>query len=652
MPVLDATKLVKTYSGRVVLRDVTLTLRRGERVGLVGNNGSGKSTLARVLCGTLSADDGEIARRRGARVEYLAQEPVLPARSSVRSIVLASLTDWMGAKERYDRLTEEITDTAGASGNAVDRLIEAQAQAADEIERLGGWERVHEAEAILANLGIHDPDRKVGSLSGGERRRVALARLLVGSPDLAILDEPTNHLDVATIEWLEDYLAERFTGALLLITHDRAVLDRVTSRTLELHDGTLRSYAGGYARYLEAKAEREALEARTESNRQNFLRRELEWLRRQPKARTTKQKARIGRADAALSVNAPARERTVELRAHAQWQGKTILSLSGLKLERDGKELIGGLDLDLRPGQRLGVIGPNGCGKTSLLLCLQGLLPLAGGEITLGTNTRIGYLDQARSGLDPQASVRDAVAGEISEVEIGGERIQIGGYLERFLFDRRAQRIQVSELSGGERGRVCLARLLWQKSNLLLLDEPTNDLDVSTLGALEAMLVEYPGSALIVSHDRWFLDRVATSLLVFEGGGRVVAHAGGYSDYRERMRAQMTTPGSARRSDGKRAAQKNDPATRGEKRPPSPARVKRLGYVEQRELDGLFERIEEAEARAEALEKRLSDPETYKRDGDAVAELQAAFDEAREEVETLTARWEELESRKAEAGSG
>jgi ATP-binding cassette subfamily F protein uup len=643
MPVLDATQISKSYAERAVLEDVTLTLRTGEHVGLVGNNGSGKSTLGRILAGIEEPDAGEIARRRGTRVDYLAQEPLLPDEESVRDVVLASLDAWRRAKQRYDELTTAIGD-ASHDPDDVDALIAEQADAGEELERQGGWERMHEAESILSHLGIHDPECKIATLSGGERRRVALARLLVGNPDLAILDEPTNHLDVETIEWLEEYLLRRFRGALLLITHDRAVLDRVTTRTLELDHGTLTSYAGGYALYLEARAERQAHAERTERNRQNFLRRELEWLRRQPKARSTKQKARVGRAEDAIGQEGPRRDKSAELRAYSERLGKTILSASGLRIEREGRCLIDALDLDLAQGQRIGVIGPNGSGKTSLLLALQGELEPSGGELTVGDNTHFGYLDQARSGLDGDKSVREAVAEEAGEVEIGGERMQVGSYLERFLFDRRQQRIKVSELSGGERARVCLAKLLWQRTNLLLLDEPTNDLDVATLSALEAMLVEYGGSALIVSHDRWFLDRVATWILAFDGEGGVELHAGNYSEYRERMDAQRAATTKARAA--KKAAASGS-TENGNKRGQRKHSGK-LTFAEQRELDGLFERIDEAEGKATEIEQRLADPATYQAGRDEVATLQAAFDAARGEAEALHARWESLEAKKAE----
>jgi ATP-binding cassette subfamily F protein uup len=480
----------------------------------------------------------------------------------------------------------------------------------------------------------------VDSLSGGERRRVALARVLVSEPDLAILDEPTNHLDIATIEWLEAHLGQRFRGALLLITHDRQLLDRVATRTLDLEDGRLFSYTGGYAAYLEARAERLAHAERSERNRQNFLRREIEWLRRQPKARAGKQKARIGRAEEALGKSAPKQEQTADLSLDSERLGKTILELKDLQVTRGGQLCVDGLDLALAAGQRIGLVGPNGSGKTSLLLTLLGELEPSGGRVELGANTQIGYLDQARSGLEEGKSIREAVAGEISEIEIGGQTMQAGAYLERFLFDRRQQRLQVGELSGGERARVCLARLLWQKTNLLLLDEPTNDLDVATLGALEAMLIDYTGSALIVSHDRWFLDRVATHILAFEGEGRVVLHAGSYSQWREREAAREA--GAARDA---RAGTSRAKGRSADNRAPSGG--KKLTYAERIELDGLVERIEQAESVAEAIEARLADPAIYTSGGDQGASIRSELEAAQAEVTELTARWELLEEKKA-----
>jgi ATP-binding cassette subfamily F protein uup len=636
MSILDATRLTRSYADRTILADVSLTLEEGERVGLVGRNGSGKSTLGRILAGIETPDSGEIARGRGTSVDYLAQEPLLPENESVRSVVLASLSDWTRQRERYDSLTAALAEATGD----IDGLIAEQAEAGEALERLGGWERMHEAEAILGHLGLRDLARTAATLSGGERRRVALARLLIGEPDLAILDEPTNHLDVETIEWLEEHLTQRFRGALLLITHDRAVLDRVTTRTLELERGRLTSYAGGYALYLEARAEREAHAERTERNRQNFLRREIEWLRRQPKARGTKQKARIARAEAAISREPPRRERSADLQAHSERLGKTILSLSGLRIERDGRCLVDSLDLDLAQGQRIGIVGPNGSGKTSLLLAIQGQLATSGGSLTMGEKTRVGYLDQERTGLDPEKSIREAVAGEGEVLEIGGEALQVGAYLERFLFDRRQQRVRVSELSGGERARVCLAKLLWQKTNLLLLDEPTNDLDVDTLSALEAMLVDYGGSALIVSHDRWFLDRVTTSILALDGAGHAELHAGNYSDYRERIGARKARSGGSAPE-----AQPSMPQLSAEKKATAPPA--KLSYAEQRELEGLFTQIEAAEGRVAEVENQLADPEIYQGDHSMITALQSELAEAREEVEQLTVRWEELEAKKA-----
>jgi len=636
MPILDATALKKVVADRTLFSEVSFTIRRGEKVGLVGHNGSGKSTLGRVLAGLEEPDDGYIARRRGATFDYLAQEPRLPPGRTIREVVQASLRDWNETRLRFETLTEALST---ASGQQAVRLAAQQAEVGEALERRGGWEREHEAEATISHLGLPDASRRIETLSGGEARRVALARVLVAAPDLAILDEPTNHLDIETIEWLEETLRDRFPGALLLISHDRSVLDHVTTRTLEIHDAALTSYDGGYAAYLLAKAQRQVLAERTERNRQNFLRREVEWLRRAPKARGTKQKARIGRAVAAQAREAPKPERLAELSLRGERQGKTILEISNLVLERDGRRLIDGLELALRPGQRIGIVGPNGSGKTSLLLAVQGELAPLRGEIVRGANTKIGYLDQGRGHLDDQATLREASVGDASEIAIGEERITVGSYLERFLFSRRQQRLRVSELSGGERARVCLARLLAGRSNLLLLDEPTNDLDVSTLGALESMLLDFGGSALLVSHDRWLLDRVATSILAFEGDGLVELHVGNYSDYRERR---------LRRVRQQKSPNHATPATPAAAEPASAsARPKRLSSGEQRELDGLIDEIEKAEARVGEIQNALADPDVYQGEGRRAAELREALQETEAEVAKLSSRWEELEVRAA-----
>ena len=431
------------------------------------------------------------------------------------------------------------------------------------------------------------------------------------------------------------------------------------------------SYDGGYATYLAARAERQAQAERTERNRQNFLRRELEWLRRQPKARGSKAKARVERAHEALDQEAPKREREAQLRAVAERQGKTVLELDSVALDRGGKRLFGGLELRVAAGQRIGVIGPNGAGKTTLLLAILGELEPSEGTVTLGANTKVGHLDQQRSGLDPDQTVFESL-GERGAVEMGGESLGVAAYLERFLFDRREQRVKVGQLSGGERARVCLARLLAEQSNLLLLDEPTNDLDVSTLAALETMLVEYSGSAIVVSHDRWFLDRVATSILALSADGSVELHAGHYSDYRDRMLARKAVESAASPPVNRKAVESaasppvNRKAAESAASPPverkpsetersrggaeNPAR--KLSYKEQRELDGLLDRIEASEADAARIEAELADPALYRRPdaGAASGALKRALADAQAEVEALTERWEELETRRAASG--
>ncbi len=626
MSVLAALDVSKAYGERVLLAGVSLTIAEGERVGVVGRNGAGKSTLARILASVEPADGGTIAVRRGARVAFLAQEPDLDPSLSVRAAVEQGLREWLAARKRH----EDVSRALGS--NATDALLAEQVAAAAEVERLGGWDRAHEVDRVLAHLGVADvAERTTTQLSGGQRRRVALAQVLVGKPDVMILDEPTNHLDADTIDWLERHLANDFRGAVLFVTHDRWLLDRLADRTIEVERGALHAYEGGYADYLEGKAERLALAERTERNRQNFLRTELEWLRRQPKARGTKQKARIQRAEAAKSAT-PAREvGQVELSAEVAEAGRSILDIRGLGLRigTDGRWLVKDLDLAMSSGERLGILGPNGAGKTTLLRAISGELPPATGTIGLGRRVRVGYLDQERATLEDDVSVYDHVARAVPSTD--KERVDPRSYLERFLFDSKSQVKKVAALSGGERARLSLARLLASAANLLLLDEPTNDLDTDTLSALEDFLSSYEGSILVVTHDRYFLDRVTTGILAFEGDGRVTRYAGAYQAYAA-ARAIEEAPKEA------------PPKPKVER----PAKALGLSKNEQKELDGILDKIDAAERAASSIEAELGDPTLYtggKEDGRA-AEIQARLAEARAAVAKLTSRWEELEAKR------
>ena len=637
MSVLAALDIDKAYGERVLLSKASLTIDEGERVGVVGRNGAGKSTFAKILAGVEPADGGTIALRRGARVAFLAQEPDLDATLSVRKTVELGLEAWAAAKRRH----EEITARIGA-GEATEALLADQLAASAEVERLGGWDRAHEVERVLGHLGVGDLiERPAGKLSGGQRRRVALGQVLVGQPDVMILDEPTNHLDADTIDWLEKFLAEEFRGAVLFVTHDRWLLDRIADRTIEVERGQIYAYEGGYAAFLEAKAERYAIEARTEKNRQNFLRTELEWLRRQPKARTTKQKARIERAEDAKAAKPVREQGQVELSAEVAEAGRSILDIRGFGMKMGDRWLVRHLDLAMTSGERLGILGQNGAGKTTLL---RAILAQAGqpdalgshiqteGTIGLGRRVRVGYLDQERAGLDGDASVFETVARAVPSVD--KERVDPRSYLERFLFDSHAQRKKVAALSGGERARLALAQLLASAANLLLLDEPSNDLDTDTLSALEEFLSTYEGSLLVVTHDRYLLDRVTTGILSFEADGRVQKYAGAYQAYAQ---------AKAQAAEAKKAASKPPPpvAKPAEKKPAG------LSKNEQRELDGIMDKIDEAEQEVTKLEAELG--AAYgpgKAPGEAAA-VQAKLDEARARAAKLTARWEELEAKKA-----
>ncbi len=633
-PIVVAHGLKKAFGPRVLFDGVRLSIHDGERIGLVGINGSGKSTLSRIIAGVDAPDEGEVAPRGDAEIAYLPQVPRFEGDPTAHAAVMAGLSAWQQAMDAFEAATAALE---AGEGDATE-LAAAQATASAAVEREGGFSRGHAADAMLAKLGIRDLEQRVSTMSGGEQRRVALARILVGEPTLAILDEPTNHLDADTVEWLEGHLRDAYRGALVLVTHDRYLLDAVCTRTLEIDRARLYDYEGGWSAYLEAKAERLAHEERTEKNRQNFLRRELEWLRRSPKARTTKQKARVERAEGARDGAPTARREEIRgLALSTIESSKKVVTLESLCVDvpgSDGRRLIDDLSLIVQKGERIGIVGPNGAGKTTLLRVILGEVEPAAGRVKLGKRTTIAYFDQRRADLDESLSVRDNVAPGADVVTVGERTIPLVAWLDRFLFSAEVQRKKLAALSGGERARVALAKLMLSPASLFLFDEPTNDLDVATLGAVEEMLLEKGATALVVTHDRYFLDKVATSVLAFEEGGEVVRHAGGYTDYR-RARDAMSAETARRENDEKSP----EPKERRRER-------KGLTYGEEIELREIMAKIEAAEAEVARLEAELADPALYAERGAEVPALGEALEAARGLVEELLARWEELEAKK------
>ncbi|HEY6878257.1 MAG TPA: ABC-F family ATP-binding cassette domain-containing protein [Polyangiales bacterium] len=629
MTILTASALTKSFGPHSVLAGIDLSIHEGERVGLVGANGSGKSTLAKILAGEEVADTGEIATRREARVMYLAQEPKLDPAHDVLETVLRGMSTWWGAKQRYDAASRDLE-----RGADLERALATQTDAHAELERLGGFDQSHRALAILSALGVRDPHASVEALSGGEKRRVALARLLVAEPELAILDEPTNHLDIDAIEWLELHLADSFRGAVLLITHDRYFLDGVVDRTIEIERGKSYGYEGGFGDYLAGKAERIALAERTEQNRQNFLRKELDWLSRSPPARTTKQQARIERAEAAKGNRPPPAKKELDLTLATTRAGKSVLDLDAIALDApgNGRRLVTDFTFHLTQGERVGVLGKNGSGKSTLLKAILGEHPLAAGRITLGKNSRIAYLSQHRTGLDEDKSILDNVAEGRSHVRIGDKDVHAISYLENFLFTSSDLRKPVKALSGGERTRVALAKLLRQETSLLLLDEPTNDLDLDTLAALEGLLLEHDITTIVVTHDRWFLDRIASSILWFEGDGRVTRLAGNFTTVREfRERHRQSEP----------------PKPKATQAVEAPKKKAGLSYKEQKELDAIEGAIASLEERIATLDAELADPAFYQTRAAELPARVAERDAMRAELDAKMNRWAELEEKRA-----
>ncbi|MEL6343993.1 MAG: ATP-binding cassette domain-containing protein [Myxococcota bacterium] len=615
---LTAEGVEKAYGDRRILRGCDLRAEDGDRIGLVGVNGSGKSTFVRILSGEETLDLGRV--ERAGRMAFLSQDPELPGATVGESIEEAM--SWHHTLlEGYNAALAEGDMTR--AGTIQDRLD------------VVGWDLTHKADAMLDRLDAPPRSAPTVKLSGGERRRVALARALLAGADLLFLDEPTNHLDAATVSWLESYLSG-FSGAVVLVTHDRYLLENVATRIIEIERGVTVGYEGSYGDYLLERAERQMMLARVEERRMGLIASEAAWAARQPSARGTKQKARLKRLEALQSQeNFRARkDMSLDFSTGTKFGG-TLLDAQGVRKSFGDRTLINGLYFSVAPGDRVGIIGPNGAGKSTLLKMLLGRLSPDTGEILLGSRVKVGLLDQERTGLKESDTVFEAAGGGNDHVKVGENFIHVASLLSRFLFDRTYLDQLVAGLSGGERARLLMAKLLLQGSSLLMLDEPTNDLDLETLRVLEEALLTYDGGVIVVTHDRAFLDRVCTSVLSFEGDGQIVQYA-------DRSQAEAAAE-RARQQRAEAAAPKvTETKTESGRRD----RAARLSYKEKRELEALPGKIDALETEQSEINATLSDPATYQNsDGAKVAALTQRLAELEGELEALYARWGELDER-------
>ena len=515
---LTANEVQKSFGDRTILKDTSFTIHDTARIGVIGPNGTGKSTFMRILAGGDTEYTGEIKRAPNIRIGYIEQEPTLDNEKNCRENVELGLERVLKLIEDYnDVCTDYSTQT---DENAQEKLMRRMGRLQEEIELVDGWEWEHQRDLAMEALRVPDPETPVATMSGGERRRVALCREIISCPELLILDEPTNHLDAATIEWLEAFI-DKYPGAVVMVTHDRYFLDNVANYMVELENGSLGIYEGNYSSYLEQKDKRLEHQARSESRRRKILQRELAWLNSTPAARTSKSKARVKNYKK-LSEDGP-----IEITGKVNLVippgphlGNKVLKIAGLCKGYDGRELIRNLDLELAPGEMVGMTGPNGVGKTTLIRMIIGEETPDAGTIELGETVKLTYVDQTRDDLEPENTVYEEISEGHDIITVGKREYHVREYLSGFQFKGSDQQTPVGKLSGGERNRLLLAKTLRRGANLLLLDEPTNDLDLTTLRVLEEALETFAGSAIIISHDRFFLDRLANSLVIFEDDQR------------------------------------------------------------------------------------------------------------------------------------
>lgn len=633
--VLTATEITVRFNERVVLDCATLGVEEGDRIGLVGRNGCGKTTFLRILAGLHSPDTGTVTRRRDLVMSYLSQDVLLDENKSVYENVRD------GGKHVLDLIAEF-------------ESLPAESKRHEELEHrissLEGWTLDRRIKTAMSHLNCPDPDRRIDSLSGGEKRRVAMCRAIVSRPDFLILDEPTNHLDPESIEWVAEFLDE-FKGTFLVVTHDRYFLDRVVRRMVELCDGRFFRHDGNYTDYLLAKAERQAADATIEHKRQMFLRRELEWVRTGPRAQRTKAKNRFERYYETEAQDAPTVEEDVELCIPPPPPlGNRVVELSNLGMQLGGRTLFRGFNFTFENGRRAGIAGRNGLGKTTLLKIILGHLAPTEGTVKTGQLTRFNYVDQGRLQLREERTALEEVSDGTEFVIFGDGRLSLRAYLKRFLFADDRITTQVKYLSGGERSRLLLARILKNGGNFLILDEPTNDLDLPTLRVLEEALIAFPGVVCVVSHDRYFLNRVCTDILAFEGDGKIQHSAGDYDYYLEKKQRAADAFEAANKSNASNPGPKKSAAL-SQDSPPKADRPRKLSFKETRELDGMEAQILATEGEIARIEELFVSPDFHRTHATQTNQLKSDLATAKEKLAQLYQRWEELERIRASANS-
>ena len=616
MNLLTVEGITKTFGDKKIFDGITFGIDTGDKAGVIGVNGTGKTTLLRIVAGEETPDSGQVVKMKGLRIGYLPQTPEFDPEDTVLSQVFNCDNPTISLIKEYEQAVQNVELGGGAEAE------EALYALNDKMDAANAWNLESDAKALLTKLNINDYYKKTGMLSGGQIKRMALARALITPVDLLILDEPTNHIDNDSIDWLEKYLA-KYKGALLMVTHDRYFLDRVVNKTLELEDAKLYTYTANYSGFLEAKAEREELAAASERKRQNFLRTELEWVRRGAQARSTKQKARLERFNEVSSIKAPKEKDSLDISVASTRLGRKTIIAENLTKSYDGVKYVDGFSYIILKHDRIGIIGPNGCGKSTLINMLTGSLVPDSGAVEKGETVKTGVFSQHTEDMQPEQRVIDYIKDTAEYVQTADGRISASQMLEKFLFSPSMQYSPIGKLSGGERRRLYLLKVLVDAPNILFLDEPTNDLDIETLAILEDYLDIFNGAVVTVSHDRYFLDKVCDRIFAFEGNGRIIQYEGGYSDYLRQHEERFVSDEPVKKETPKQERRQSEKALK-------------MTYSEQREFETINDKIEKLEASIAKTEAEIS---SITSDYVRLQELTEGKEKMEAELEETMDRW-------------